>query len=120
MVVWSLDNNVERGAENVEDIIEDKEETGSILQDETAKENLVKLVEEKKHIEEPDDAKQENIETNSNVEESDKETSNLCSGQWFLLWFLGSSAYYDNKEDLEQSLEEAQTKDEKPTILRII
>ena len=112
MVVWSLDNNLESGAENVEDIMVDKEET--------AKENLVKLVEEKKHIEEHDDAKQENIETNSNVEESDKETSNLCSGQWFLLWFLGSSAYYDNKEDLEQSLEEAQTKDEKPTILRII
>ena len=112
MVVWSLDNNLESGAENVEDIMVDKEET--------AKENLVKLVEEKKHIEEHDDAKQENIETNSNVEESDKETSNLCSGQWFILWFLGSSAYYDNKEDLEQSLEEAQTKDEKPTILMII
>ena len=73
-----MDNNVESGAENVEDIIEDKEETGSILQDETAKENLVKLVEEEKNIEEPDDAKQENIE------ESDKETSNL----WTVIYFV--------------------------------
>ena len=74
MVVWSLDNNVLSGAENVE---EDNEETGSIIQDETAKDNLVKLV-EIRNTEEPDDAKQY---TNSNVEESDKETSNLWSGQ---------------------------------------
>ena len=35
-VVWSLDNNAESG-ENVEDILEENEETGSILQDETNK-----------------------------------------------------------------------------------
>ena len=51
MVVWSLENNIESGAENVEDIIGDKEETGSILQDErpTKKipktENLVESIE---------------------------------------------------------------------------
>ena len=37
-VVWSLDNNAESG-ENVEDILEENEETGSILQDETNKED---------------------------------------------------------------------------------
>ena len=40
-VVWSLDNNAESG-ENVEDILEENEETGSILQDETNKEDTQK------------------------------------------------------------------------------
>ena len=40
-VVWSLDNNAESG-ENVEDILEENEETGSILQDETNKEDTKK------------------------------------------------------------------------------
>ena len=40
-VVWSLDNSVERG-EKVEDILEENEETGSILQYETSKINTKK------------------------------------------------------------------------------
>ena len=40
-VVWSLDNNAESG-ENIEDILEENEETGSILQDETNKEDTQK------------------------------------------------------------------------------
>ena len=40
-VVWSLDNNAESG-ENVEDNLEENEETGSILQDETNKEDTRK------------------------------------------------------------------------------
>ena len=61
-VVWSLDNNAESG-ENVEDILEENEETGSILQGETSKENTKKenLVEEGKNVEENYDVKQENI-----------------------------------------------------------
>ena len=40
-VVWSLDNNAESG-ENVEDILEENEETGSILQNDTNKEDTQK------------------------------------------------------------------------------
>ena len=40
-VVWSLDNNAE-SVENVEDVLEENEETGSILQDETNKEDTQK------------------------------------------------------------------------------
>ena len=68
-VVWSLDNNAERG-ENVEDMLEENEETGSILQYETNKEdtkktNLLVSVEKGKDREEDSDAKQETLENKS-------------------------------------------------------
>ena len=61
-VVCSLDKNVESG-EKVEDMSEENEETGSILQGETSKENTKKenLVEEGKNVEEDYDVKQENM-----------------------------------------------------------
>ena len=72
----SLDNKVDSG-EKVEDVLEENEETGSIRQDETnkentKKENLAESVEERKDIEEDYDAKRKNIENNSYVEETEK------------------------------------------------
>ena len=56
------DKNVE-SVEKVEDMSEENEETGSILQGETSKENTKKenLVEEGKNVEEDYDVKQENM-----------------------------------------------------------
>ena len=92
-VVWSLDNNVE-SREKVEDMLEENEETWSILQVETNQKNteIENLVES---VEEDSDAKQENIEKTEEVKRG--EVNSFWSAHWFIPRILGTSSCYDTK-----------------------
>ena len=85
-VVWSLDNNVESG-EKVEDMLEENEDTWSILQVEPNKENS--------KIENLVEFLEENIEKTEEVKRG--EGNSFWSAHWFIPRILGTSSCYDRE-----------------------